>query len=110
MRLRHLLWRSVPCLCDPCKVTITKPAKTGNLLKMLDIASKFPRTTADGSPATDLHAQSWLLQDCNADLLKRLSELLRTEPPANDADGVTECVPLHSQTFLTICDVVVQVV
>lgn len=38
MRLRHLLWRSVPCDCPPCPVTITARDKTRHLTAMLDIA------------------------------------------------------------------------
>ena len=110
MRLRHLLWRSVPCQCEPCHVTITAPAKTKHVHAMLEIAAKFPRMTADGSPASDLHAQSWLLQECSADLLKQLSRLLSIEPPANDADGVSKCAPSHSQALFIFCDVVLQVV
>lgn len=99
MRLRHLLWRSVPCQCEPCHVTITAPAKTKHVHAMLEIAAKFPGMTPDGSPASDLHAQSWLLQECSADLLKQLSQLLSIEPPANDADGVSKCAPLTRKRF-----------
>jgi hypothetical protein len=102
MRLRHLLWRSVPCECPPSTVKITVPDKTTHVHAMLHIAAKFPRMTADGSPASLLHAQSWLLQECNVDLLKQLSEKLNINPPANDADGVIKCVLLHSQAFF-IC-------
>jgi hypothetical protein len=91
-------------------VTITAPAKTKHVHAMLDIAAKFPRMTADGSPASDSHAQTWLLQECSADLLKQLSQLLSIEPPASDADGVSKCALSHSPALFIFCDVVLQVV
>ena len=103
MRLRHLLWRSVPCDSQPSTVTITAPKRTQHVNEMLGIASQFPRMIADGSLADDSNAQCWLLQECNRDRLKQLSQLQSMEPPANDADGVTKCVSPHSQAFVSCC-------
>ncbi len=99
MCLRHLLWRSVPCQYPPCGVTITAPRKTKHLHDMLDIASKFPRMLPDGSPASDLHARSWLLQKSSSDFLKKLSQELNIQPLPNDDDGVIKCIPSHLQAL-----------
>ena len=74
MRLRHLLWRSVPVDCPPCSVRITAPANTKRLMQMLDIVKMFPQTQPDGSRASESHAVSWLLQ--NSSLLKQLTQLV----------------------------------
>ena len=103
MRLRHLLWRSVPCDGPPSTVKITDHKETRHIMNMLGIASRFPRMIADGSLADDSNAQCWLLQECNRDRLKKLSQLQSMEPPANDADGVTKCVSPHSQGFVSCC-------
>ena len=103
MRLRHLLWRSVPCDSQPSTVKITAPERTQHVNEMLGIASQFPRMIADGSLADDSNAQRWLLQECNRDRLKKLSQLQRMEPPANDAGGVTKCVSPHLQLFVSCC-------
>lgn len=103
MRLRHLLWRSVPCDSPPSTVEITVRSKMEHVIEMLGIASQFPRMIADGSLADDSNAQCWLLQESNRDRLKQLSQLLGIEPPPNDADGVAECAPPHSQGFLMCC-------
>jgi hypothetical protein len=103
MRLRHLLWRSVPCDSQPSTVKITAPERTQHVNEMLGIASQFPRMIADGSLADDSNAQRWLLQECNRDRLKKLSQLQSMEPPANDAGGVTKCVSPHLQWFVSCC-------
>jgi hypothetical protein len=53
-------------------VTITARDKTRHLTAMLDIASKFPRLLADGSPADESHAVSWLLNE--RQLLEQLAQ------------------------------------
>lgn len=72
MRLRHLLWRSVPCDYPPCSITITAPQMMLHLKAMLEVASTFPRLLADASPASESHAVSWLL--VHPQLLKQLSQ------------------------------------
>jgi hypothetical protein len=99
MLLRHLIWRSVPCQFPPCHVKITVPNKTKHLYDMLGIASKFPRMLPDGSPASDLHARSWLLQKSGSVILKQLSQALNIAPLPKDDDGVTRCVFSHLQAF-----------
>ena len=74
MRLRHLLWRSVPVACPPCSVAITAPNNMKRLIDMLNIVKLFPQTQPDGSPASESHAVSWLLQ--NYSLLQQLSQLV----------------------------------
>jgi hypothetical protein len=53
-------------------VTITARDKPRHLTAMLDIASKFPRLLADGSPADECHAVSWLLNE--RQLLEQLAQ------------------------------------
>jgi len=100
MRLRHLLWRSVPVDCPPCSVTITSPVnnKINNmkrLMQMLDIVKMFPQTQPDGSPASESHAVLWLLQNCL--LLKQLSQLVLpaggSSAPDTAADVHVYCAP-----------------
>jgi hypothetical protein len=85
MRLRHLLWRSVPCDYPQCPVTITAREKLHHLTAMLDVASKFPTLLADGSPANESHAVSWLLD--HPQLLEQLCH--SQSMSATDAAGVT---------------------
>ena len=90
MRLRHLLWRSVPVDCPPCLVRITAPANTKRLMQMLDIVKMFPQTQPDGSPASESHAVSWLLQ--NSSLLKQLSQHVL---PAGGSSVLDTAADLH---------------
>ena len=90
MRLRHLLWRSVPVDCPPCSVRITAPANMKRLMQMLDIVKMFPQTQPDGSRASESHAVSWLLQ--NSSLLKQLSQLVL---PAGGSSALDTVADVH---------------
>lgn len=92
MLVEHLLRRSVPVNCSPCTVNFISSKKTTENMKsfknILKIASKFPRCLADGSPATDDDAVSWLLNDPSQQLLQQLSNFSNMSTPAENADDV----------------------
>ncbi len=56
MRLRHLLWRSVPVICPPCGVEVTDKAIKFDLVKMLHVAKMVP----NAGHASEYEACSWL--------------------------------------------------
>ena len=90
MRLRHLLWRSVPVDCPPSPVTVTLPSQMQHLMQMLEVGKLFPRKLPDGSPACESDAVSWLLQ--HPPLLQQLCEITGSSSvPADEAKMQTYC-------------------
>jgi hypothetical protein len=73
MSVRHLLWRSVPVTCLDCRITVTDLSKKARLMKMLEIIKLFPSLLPDGTPASDSHAITWLLE--RSEILEQLVQL-----------------------------------
>ena len=90
MRLRHLLWRSVPVDCPPSPVTVISPSQMQHVMQMLDVGKLFPRALPGGSPASESDAVSWLLQ--HPPLLQKLSKVAGSSSvPADEAEMQTYC-------------------
>jgi hypothetical protein len=90
MSVRHLLWRSVPVTCPECFITVTDPFKKARLMKMLEIIKLFPSSLPDGTPASDSHAITWLLE--RSEILEQLVQLAgMAAAPVDAAEMLRYC-------------------
>jgi hypothetical protein len=80
MRVRHLLWRSVPLVCEPNDVIVTDDTIKGTLIKMLLVAKNVP----NAAHASQSEACSWLLKSPGLKVLASAADF-RPEP-SNDKD------------------------
>jgi hypothetical protein len=80
MRVRHLLWRTVPLVCQPCDVIVTDDKIKGTLMQMLRVAKNVP----NAAHASQSEACSWLLKSPG---LKDLASAANFRPePGNHED------------------------
>ncbi len=80
MRVRHLLWRSVPLVCQPSDVIVTDDKIKGTLVQMLRVAKNVPNAAC----ASQSEACLWLLKSPG---LKDLASAADFRPePSNDKD------------------------
>jgi hypothetical protein len=80
MRLRHLLWRSVPVICPPCSVEVTNKSIKCDLIEMLRVAKMVP----NAGHASEHEACSWLFKSPSLETFVKAASFALKPSKEND--------------------------